>query len=214
MKKIIYILLLSLSVFSCKNSDLESSNQFEDSFNKFKEFRKESNNSYQYQTNSSFMTEMSRTTTITVINGKVVKREYLVKIFNGFVPKSEEGWTDQEIEAIYAKQDDFFKKYLIAKNITLKEYLGWSESEKELGKYNDLGATPIMTLDEVYSKAKGEWLVTQEKKKIFFETNNNGMISSCGYIMGNCQDGCFTGINISYIKALKIEGNPNFRLFH
>lgn len=203
MKKIIYILLLTLTVFACKSSDVESSNQLDDSFKKFKEFKKESNNSYQYQTNTSFMTEMSTTTTITVINGKVVKREYLVKIFNGFVPKSEVGWTDQEIETIYAKQDEFFKNYLISKNITLKEYLAWSEYENELGKYNDLGATPIMTLDEVYSKAKSEWLVKQVNKKIFFETNNKGMISSCGYILGNCQDGCFTGINISYIKALK-----------
>lgn len=204
MKKIIYILslLLSLSVFSCKNSDLEYSNQFEDSFDKFIKFKNESNNSYQYQTSIATMDHTS-TTTISVINGKVIKREHLVKVFNGFVSKSQTGWTDQEIEAIDAKLEESFKKFLASKNITLKEYLTWSESEKELGKYNGLGATEIMTLDEVYTKAKSEWLLAQEKKNIFFETKNNGMISSCGYIIGNCQDDCFTGINISVIKPLK-----------
>lgn len=203
MKKIIYTLslLLILSVFSCKNSDLEYSNQFEDSFDKFKEFKKENNNSYQYQTSIVTM-EQSYKTTISVINGKVTKREHRVIVFNGSVSKSPTGWTDQEIDAIYANLEESFKNYLVSKKITLKEYLSWSESEKELGKYNGLGATEIMTLDDIYTKAKGEWLVAQEKKKIFFETKNNGMISSCGYVIGNCQDDCFTGINISNIKTL------------
>lgn len=203
MKKIIYTLslLLILSVFSCKNSDLEYSNQFEESFDKFKEFKKESYNSYQYQTNTSLMTQ-SATTTISVINGKVTKREHLIQRFGNQFISPATGWTDEKIAAIEAKITDAFKTYLTDKKITLKEYLSWSESEKELGKYNGLGATEIMTLDDVYTKAKGEWLVAQEKKKIFFETKNNGMISSCGYIIGNCQDDCFTGINISDIKTL------------
>jgi len=147
--------------------------------------------------------EQSSKTTISVINGKVTKREHRVIVFNGSVSKSPTGWTDQEIDAIYANLTESFKNYLVSKKITLKEYLSWSESEKELGKYNGLGATEIMTLDDVYTRAKGEWLVAQEKKKIFFETKNNGMISSCGYVIGNCQDDCFIGINISDIKALK-----------
>lgn len=204
MKKIIYTLslLLSLSVFSCKNSDLEYSNQFEDSFDKFKEFKKENNNSYQYQTSIVTM-EQSAITTISVINGKVTKREHLIQRFGNQFISPATGWTDDKVAAIEANTTEAFKTYLKDKKITLKQYLSWSESGKELGKYNDLGATPIMTLDDVYSKAKGEWLVAQERKKIFFETKNKGMISSCGYIIGNCQDDCFTGINISDIKALK-----------
>lgn len=203
MKKIIYILslLLSLSVFSCKNSDLEYSNQFEDSFDKFIKFKKESNNSYQYQT-SIATTDHTSTTTISVINGKVIKREHLIQRFDNHIIMPTTGWTDANIAAIEANIPEPLKTYLKDKSITLKEYLNWSESQNELGKYNGLGATPVMTLDEVYTKAKGQWLVTQEKKKIFFETKNNGMISSCGYVIGNCQDDCFTGINISLIKPL------------
>lgn len=201
MKKIIYTLslLLSFLLFSCSNNDLEHTNQFEESFDKFKKFKKENNNSYQYQT-SITSEDKSAVTTLSVINGKVTKRTHTIKIFNGMPPKSASGWTDQEIDAIYAKLEPSFKEFLTNRKITLKEYLSWTESENELGKYNDLGATSIMTLDEVYSKAKNEWLLPQDKKKIFFETKNSGMISTCGYIIGNCQDGCFTGININFIK--------------
>ncbi|SCW47000.1 hypothetical protein [Mucilaginibacter sp. NFR10] len=77
----------------------------------------------------------------------------------------------------------------------------WHEDKNSLNQH-DAGAASI-TLDQVYQKAKNEWLSTDKKKNtIYFETNNNGMISNASYVPNGCQDDCSTGISISEIKAL------------
>ncbi|NHE56867.1 hypothetical protein G9Q97_08585 [Cyclobacterium sp. GBPx2] len=81
-----------------------------------------------------------------------------------------------------------------------EEELEWTENETELGSHQN-GAEP-MTLDEVYTKAQLEWLVERENAITYFERENNGMISTCGYVENNCVDDCFTGIKIARIEAL------------
>ena len=45
------------------------------------------------------------------------------------------------------------------------------------------------------------WLrMDEDENLIFFEANNKGMISTCGYFPKNCADDCFTGITITEIK--------------
>jgi hypothetical protein len=76
----------------------------------------------------------------------------------------------------------------------------WSEGESAIGS-NNAGAEPI-TLDQVYDRAKNIWLKADKKtNKIYFETNANGLISSCGYVPNGCQDDCFNGITISSIVS-------------
>jgi hypothetical protein len=76
----------------------------------------------------------------------------------------------------------------------------WKEDEPQLGTHDD-GAV-LLTMDEVYAQAKGEWLLKRDDAEIFFEAKNDGMISLCGYVPSGCQDDCLRGIKIKYIKGL------------
>lgn len=80
--------------------------------------------------------------------------------------------------------------------------LEWVENENELGKHEHSAAQP-MTLDEVYSKAKNEWLVKRSDAKTYFTAENAGMISSAGYVEDGCMDDCFRGIRVTAITAGK-----------
>ncbi|MBJ7880701.1 hypothetical protein [Gelidibacter salicanalis] len=81
-----------------------------------------------------------------------------------------------------------------------KEELEWTENENEIGIHQN-GAEPI-TLDEVYEKAQQDWLIKRNNTQTYFETENNGIISTCGYRDKNCVDDCFIGINIKSIETL------------
>ncbi len=76
----------------------------------------------------------------------------------------------------------------------------WTEDESSINTHGE--GYPAMTLDEVYQKAKTDWLLKRKDVTTYFETNNGGMISSCGYTPKNCIDDCFTGIKIQYIEKL------------
>ena len=80
------------------------------------------------------------------------------------------------------------------------EVLEWTENGTEISSHTSGAAA--WTLDEVYDKARNEWLIKRESAKVYLETNNNGMISSCGYQEDGCMDDCFRGIYIASIKAL------------
>ena len=76
----------------------------------------------------------------------------------------------------------------------------WDEDGSSIATHNE-GAEPL-TLDQVYDKAKNEWLKADTKtNKIYFETDANGLLASCGYVPDGCQDDCFRGITITSIKA-------------
>jgi hypothetical protein len=80
-------------------------------------------------------------------------------------------------------------------------YQSWAETQTTLGSHT--GGGEAFTLDQIYDKAKNEWLKADTKtNKIYFETDANGLISSCGYVPNGCQDDCFNGITISSIQAL------------
>lgn len=77
----------------------------------------------------------------------------------------------------------------------------WEEEPDQLNSHSSGAGT--LTLDEIYEKAKTEWLIADTREnQVFFETKNNGMISKCGYVPRNCADDCFFGIQISGIKPL------------
>lgn len=81
-----------------------------------------------------------------------------------------------------------------------EEELEWIENEDEIGTHTN-GAEPI-TMDEVYNKAEKDWLIKSKSTQTYFETENNGMISTCGYNKENCIDDCFIGIHITNIESL------------
>lgn len=76
----------------------------------------------------------------------------------------------------------------------------WTEEADSLNTHQNGAAT--ISLDEIYQKAKTVWLVKRGDATTYFETKNNGMISTCGYVPEGCQDDCFTGINIELIEKL------------
>lgn len=76
----------------------------------------------------------------------------------------------------------------------------WAEDETSLNTHDAGAAT--WTLDEIYKQTKEEWLKKRSDADTYFEANNNGLISSAGYVPNGCQDDCFRGIRISKIEAL------------
>lgn len=73
----------------------------------------------------------------------------------------------------------------------------WTEDANAIGSHT-AGAAAI-TMDEVYSKAKNDWLKKRDNAKVYFESKNNGMLSTAGFVPNGCMDDCFEGIHITSI---------------
>jgi hypothetical protein len=76
----------------------------------------------------------------------------------------------------------------------------WEETEATLNTHETGAAT--RTLDAIYEQAKNDWLKKRADATTYFETNNDGMISNCGYVPDGCADDCFVGITITKIERL------------
>ncbi|WP_318309230.1 hypothetical protein [Flagellimonas crocea] len=81
-----------------------------------------------------------------------------------------------------------------------EDELEWTETADEIG-FHANGAAPL-TMDEVYDKAKNDWLRNRTDATPYFETMDNGLISTCGYVEKGCIDDCFVGIHIESIDPL------------
>lgn len=79
-------------------------------------------------------------------------------------------------------------------------YEQWEEDEAAIN--SSVNGFKAVTLDEIYERARQEWLVKRSDGKVYFEAKNNGMISSCGYIPNECIDDCFTGVHIASIEKI------------
>jgi len=80
-------------------------------------------------------------------------------------------------------------------------YNTWTETAANLNTHS--GGAETLNLDDIYAKAKSEWLTAdKDKNTIYFETDDKGLISSCGYVPKNCADDCFRGITIKSIVKL------------
>jgi hypothetical protein len=172
MKKAFILILLIVSGLAACKKDANET-AYDKSYKVWQSFKTESKNSYTYTVNAGSVFGYGSETKISVQNGVVVARDFL------------------SYTLVYAPN--------AAPGKTIKEQ--WHEDKVSLGQHNS-GAS-LLTLDQVYQKAKSEWLAADKKKNtIYFETNNNGMISDASYVPNGCQDDCSTGISISEIKAL------------
>lgn len=175
MKKTVWIFTLFLIgtlIASCNKSNIEYDNAFDKSFKTWKNFKESSNNSYRYKVVSGSWIGTAWETVITVTNGKVTQRH--------FKYIGSEEWLAQ------LPQDE-------------KE---WIENENEINSHEQITAAEGIALDKVYEKAKNDWLLKRENAKVYFESKNNGMLSTAGYVDNKCADDCFTGITIESIEAL------------
>lgn len=203
--KILLWALLTLSLFSgCRKDDFSYANEFDRSFDKWQAFKKSSNNSYKYTLTGYSWIASSWQTTLTVKEGKVVARDFYYKIYEGIL-RPESGWSTKEVDQILKNRkttkEDFFKET----GIDFLETLQWIEKSGELGTKptHYSSASPLYTLDDIYEKAKSDWLKYRENASITFKTENKGMISAVGYGMKGCMDDCFNGVWIESIEAIK-----------
>lgn len=175
MKRKTYIFTLVVIMFfaACDKSDIEYGNGYEKSYKAWLNFKESSNNSYKYVVTAGTWVGASWQTTITVTNGEVTQRDFK-----------------------YTHMDE-----TILGNLPEDYLLEWTENKSELNTHEHWPAA--VTLDEIYDIARKEWLIKRENAETYFETNNAGMISSCGYIDDNCQDDCFRGITISSIEPVE-----------
>lgn len=115
-----------------------------------------------------------------------------------------ESWTGYvtETEIIVEKGTPVGRHYklLVRDSSALDIRDEWIEDQSTLGSHNQ--GFPTWTLDRIYDTAKYDWLRKRRNTDTYFETKNEGMISTCGYVEKGCADDCFTGVEIWYIEAL------------
>lgn len=177
----IFTLLLFFTWFSgCQTQNLlpaedlniEHSTEFQASKQAWLDFKKATNNSYQFIAAESSWSGLAWETTITVEKGVVTQRHFKytsTKPLGDDVPK---------------------------------EFLEWTEVGKEVGSHTGTSAAPARTLDEVYSLAQTDWLLKRDHTKTYFEAKNNGILSVCGYVDDYCADDCFVGVRIRSVVGL------------
>ncbi|HEY0898051.1 MAG TPA: hypothetical protein VGD90_01910 [Sphingobacteriaceae bacterium] len=163
-------LALILMVLISSCSKLEYKTDFDKSYDAWISFKSSSGNSYQYMVSSSSWSGIRAETIITVNQGKVIQREFKL------LQNPQDGTTNYEV---------------------LDQ---WTEAEGSLNTHSQSAAAETVTLDEIYQKAKSEWLVKRANSTVYLETNNDGMISTCGYVEDGCADDCFRGIKIDFIR--------------
>lgn len=192
---------LSFLFFSCKKSSLEHNNSFKKSETAWQKFKAENNNSYRFVTQSGSWTGQSSETSIKVENGIAVERKFYYTSFAD-VRMPNGGWDAQSMEEVLTALRKTSAEFENISGISLASYLQWTETGAAVGTHKDTPANNLLTLDHVYDKAKNEWLKRQGGVSTYFESKNNGMISSCGFAPEGCQDDCFHGISIKLIESL------------
>lgn len=173
--KLLFILLIFIGgiLQSCEKDDITFENKFEKSYKAWKSFKKSTDNTYKNTVSGSSWTGTSWETTLTIVDGSVIHRDF--KYIH-----LEKGMDE----------------------IIPKEEQEWEEHADKINTHEHSPAAKALTLDEVYERAKNEWLVKRKDAKTFFEAENNGLLSSCGYVQEGCMDDCFIGIRIVNIEAL------------
>lgn len=166
------LVIIAVIFFISCSKRTTDNSEYERSYKTFLQFKAASGNSYKYVVTTSSWTGFSTETIITIQNGEATKREYKSM-------QLEHG-SNPPVTTVVEQ---------------------WVEDKAGLNSH-EAGADPV-TLDVVYSKAKNEWLkVDPNSNTIFFEIENKGMISLCGYVPKNCADDCFMGIVIKNISAI------------
>lgn len=196
-----HLLLVFLVIFtiSCDKTD-KPSPEYGRSYQSWLNFKSESADSYIYVVTGGSWVGTSWSTETTIEAGQVVKRKFTYESY-GDVIKPETGWDETSSIAALESINLTAEEFMNQKGMSILEYLSWEESEEALGTHQNTPAAELLTLDQVYDKARTEWLMSRDNTTTYFENENNGMISLCGYTENNCADDCFIGISISSIVA-------------
>lgn len=162
--------IVCLIMVSCNKDNIEYADEFNKSYKEWLTVKKESGNTYEYKVLRSSWNGILRETTIIVTDGEITQRSFSIL--------NRENLPTEMIE----------------------EEPDWTENKREINSHKETSAFEAVSLDDIYDKARNEWLVKRENAKVYFQTENNGLISTCGYVEEGCMDDCFRGVNISNIK--------------
>lgn len=202
-KMYLFVFFLSLFCIACDKSDMDYENDYEQSYKAWLDFKESSNNSYRYVVSGATWAGAAWETTITVNSGEVTGRDFRYTLFSDFRMPAE-GWNLETAQLLIDSLATSYQgnsEHLPNADSMLK-VLTWSENQTNLNNPANKGAAPTWTLDEIYEKAKSDWLKKRNNAQTFFEAKNNGIISSCGFVEDNCADDCFRGITITLVEGI------------
>ncbi|WP_373056107.1 hypothetical protein [Zunongwangia sp. H14] len=175
MKKITLFsgILACIFLFACSEPDVQATNisgesgiTYKNSKSSWQGLKTAKGENYRYRIEFTSWTGYSQETEITVIKGEIEKRE-----FHAF----QQNFTDEQL--VYEE---------------LESYV---ETGEELGTH-EKGAA-LRTIDELYETCISELLVVnQSSNTLYFDTDENGIISECGYVPKGCVDDCFAGFKL------------------
>ncbi|MGK9116630.1 hypothetical protein [Olivibacter jilunii] len=202
-KMYLFVFFLSLFCIACDKSDMDYENDYEQSYKAWLDFKESSNNSYRYVVSGATWAGAAWETTITVNNGEVTGRDFRYTVFND-IRMPADGWN---LETAQLMLDSLSKRYQgntehLPSADSMLKMLTWSENQANLNNHANTGGALTCTLDQIYEKAKSDWLKKRNNAQTFFEAKNNGIISSCGFVEDNCADDCFRGITITLVEGI------------
>jgi hypothetical protein len=170
--QVILLVIINILVISCSSDNIDYDADYEISKESWLDFKKLTSDSYKYTVQSSTWTGQSWETTLTIKDGEVSERYFQ--------------YTSPDVTLESIPDED--RK--------------WTEDFENLNSHENSPAAEILTIDEVYLKAQQDWLIDRDNSETYFETENDGLISVCGYQLDDCRDDCFRGIKIKSITAL------------
>jgi hypothetical protein len=155
-----------------KKENIDKQSEYDASYKAWISFRNNAKNAYSYTNSFGSWTGFGVIIKTSVRNGKIISRDYT---------------------RIQYRNDGTDKAD------TVKT---WHEDATTINTHpNDV--LDALTVDDIYLKARTQWLkVDAAANQIIFETNNNGIISSCGYVPRNCADYCFNGVKITSLDNI------------
>jgi len=174
------LFLFCITPLSCSTSDNdrgeitgESGISYSDSKKMWKELKAQNDETYSYTVSFISWSGFCSRTTITVKDGLVSNREYL---YFEQVLNEESELEEVEIES-------------------------YTEAGEEIGSHSD-GFDPLL-IDELYETCISEYLIVNTgENDVYFNTNESGIISNCGFVEKGCVDDCFIGFRISEFQWL------------
>lgn len=173
------LVVLTLQNYSCSREIFipnllitgENGYNFFQSQKEWMKLKKRHRESYQFTVYEQSYAGFGSETTIMVMNGEVVSREY-----QSFSMDENDG-TKEVIDHYY-------------------------EGKEQLGMHSE-GWEPV-DLDEMYHDCGSEYLrVDPDSHTLYFDTNEEGVISLCGNVPDLCADDCFNGFTISKFEWLQ-----------
>ncbi len=201
--------MLSAGLSGCSKEEDELG-ELERSHQVWLQFKEANQNSYSYVTRGdSWAGGYSWETQLLIREGKVAARHFYFTRFMG-ISRPEEGWNEENRQQILRKLDvspeEFREKY----TRSLEEELEWTELDNEIGVHTTTPASQAWTLDQIYVWARHLMRKDPQAGRLYLETENQGMISLCGYVPVGCADACFEGIRIHRIRSLTASGPSNY----